>query len=512
MLDLREEGEFTQGHLLLAASLPIGRLELDLPWRVPNRRARVVLVGGDAARIGRAVKLLQIADYSKLFILKASKEECERAGMGWFSGKFVPSKAFGEVVETAKQTPHIDIARLTALRNGGAKLLMVDSRTPEEFEEFSLPGAVSCPGAELALRVPGHVEPDTIVLVNCAGRTRSIIGAQSLVNAGLTNPVYAIENGTMGWRLDGRELQRGSLQLLERAGETARERLEPYRASALELLQRTGGSLIGWDELQRRLGDPEVTTYFYDVRLQSDFQQGTFPYARSAPGGEFVQSTDYFAPVRNARIVVADTDLVQAPMTAHWLRQMGWDADVLDPATAPPLTSGTTLGVLPQQSRLVEPEPVDAISVQALAACAGSAEVAIIDCSSSIAFRRAHIPGAWFCTRAALSQGLQSLPETVKTLVFTAADPALAHFAAADARSLGWTVQVLAQGNHAWSDAGMPMEQGAVRHLCEPNDIWYSPYEVEPHRQAAAMREYIAWEIGLAQRVETEPGIAFQVL
>jgi hypothetical protein len=31
--------------------------------------------------------------------------------------------------------------------------------------------------------------------VNCAGRTRSIIGTQSLINAGVPNPVTALRNG-----------------------------------------------------------------------------------------------------------------------------------------------------------------------------------------------------------------------------------------------------------------------------------------------------------------------------
>ena len=55
------------------------------------------------------------------------------------------------------------------------------------------------------------MRPDTgtTVVVNCAGRTRSIIGAQSLINAGIPNRVIALENGTMGWSLAGLELERG---------------------------------------------------------------------------------------------------------------------------------------------------------------------------------------------------------------------------------------------------------------------------------------------------------------
>ena len=53
-------------------------------------------------------------------------------------------------------------------------------------------------------------DPDTLVVVNCAGRTRSIIGCQSLRNAGIPNRVVALKDGTMGWDLAGFECERGS--------------------------------------------------------------------------------------------------------------------------------------------------------------------------------------------------------------------------------------------------------------------------------------------------------------
>ena len=63
------------------------------------------------------------------------------------------------------------------------------------------------PGAELVLRA-GRVAPDpeTTIIVNCAGRTRSIIGTQSLINAGVANKVVALRNGTIGWNLAEQDL------------------------------------------------------------------------------------------------------------------------------------------------------------------------------------------------------------------------------------------------------------------------------------------------------------------
>jgi rhodanese-related sulfurtransferase len=84
-------------------------------------------------------------------------------------------------------------------------VLIVDARRFDEYQTMSIPGGISVPGGELALRIDGLVDsPQTPIVVNCAGRTRSIIGAQSLINAGVSNPVYALRNGTIGWTLAGR--------------------------------------------------------------------------------------------------------------------------------------------------------------------------------------------------------------------------------------------------------------------------------------------------------------------
>ena len=73
------------------------------------------------------------------------------------------------------------------------------------------------PGAELVLRVRDIApSPDTTIVVNCAGRTRSIIGAQSLINAGIPNKVVALRNGTMGWHLAGFTCDKGETDAVTR--------------------------------------------------------------------------------------------------------------------------------------------------------------------------------------------------------------------------------------------------------------------------------------------------------
>jgi rhodanese-related sulfurtransferase len=73
-----------------------------------------------------------------------------------------------------------------------------DSRSYKEYHNNSIPTAISVLGAELVYRF-AHLtpSPDTTVIVNCGGRTRSIIGAQSPINAGVRNKVVSLKDGTM---------------------------------------------------------------------------------------------------------------------------------------------------------------------------------------------------------------------------------------------------------------------------------------------------------------------------
>src|SRR3954468_7316465 len=93
-------------------------------------------------------------------------------------------------------------------------MVVLDSRPFDEYQRVSIPTAVNVPGAELALRIHDLApSPQTLVVVNCAGRTRSIIGAQSLINAGVPNKVVALRNGTWAGRspvLPARAARRGA--------------------------------------------------------------------------------------------------------------------------------------------------------------------------------------------------------------------------------------------------------------------------------------------------------------
>src|SRR5262245_62143210 len=204
LVDVREELIFSQRHLLWASSIPLSRLELDFARLIPRRSTRIVLCDDDDGLALSAWRILTAAGYSNVAALAGGVSAWAAQGCALFSGVNVTSKAFGEFVEHQNATPSISADELHALIGAGTDMVVLDARPFDEYQRVSIPTAVNVPGAELVLRIRDLApSPDTLVVVNCAGRTRSIIGAQSLINAGVPNRVVALRNGTMGFIIAG---------------------------------------------------------------------------------------------------------------------------------------------------------------------------------------------------------------------------------------------------------------------------------------------------------------------
>ncbi|HWX06394.1 MAG TPA: rhodanese-like domain-containing protein, partial [Bradyrhizobium sp.] len=235
------------------------------------------------------------------------------------------AKAFGELVESRRHTPSLPAGEVASLIANKANIAVLDVRRFDEYATMNIPGSVSVPGAELVLRA-GRVAPDpeTTIIVNCAGRTRSIIGTQSLINAGVANKVVALRNGTIGWTLANQTLEHGAA----RRGEIGL--FEGARAKAREVAYRAGVKHVGPEEAIALEGQRNRTLYRFDVRDAEEYAAGHLKGFRHYPGGQLVQEIDMAAPVRGARILLTDDRAVRADMTASWLAQMGWEVYVLD--------------------------------------------------------------------------------------------------------------------------------------------------------------------------------------
>ena len=492
ILDVREEGVHARNHLFLATSAPLSHLELRIGLLVPCLATRIVLVDDDEQLAQRAARVLRRLGYRDLHALAGGNAAWKAAGHELYCGVHVPSKAFGEHVEHHNNTPRIAAAELKAKLDAGENLVVLDSRPMSEYHVMNIPGALDCPGAELAYRVhQAAPRPETLVVVNCAGRTRSIIGAQSLINAGIPNKVVALKNGTMGWHLAGLELERGQTRA---AAVPDGDALKKAKTAAARVAERFSIRCLSVKELEKMQSEPG-TLYLFDVRSPEEYAAGHLKGSISAPGGQLVQATDSYAAVHGARIALVDDHGVRATMTASWLLQMGWpevfvvagvtfdSREPAFPAAAPTCT-------------LLKPEELRKKS-----------DTLILDFATSLQYRAGHIPGAAFAIRSRLPNHLNSFDGPVAC---TSPDGLLARFAAADLSALlKRDVAALEGGTAAWRSAGLPMEAGETRMQEPPEDVWYKPYDHKSQVEAA-MQDYLRWELNLLEQIRRDPDCRFR--
>lgn len=502
LLDVREAGEFGESHLLFATPLPYSRLELDVPALVPRKAVRVVLCDDGASDIaGLAARRLLDLGYSDVAVLDGGTKAWAAAGYTLFAGVNVPSKLFGELVEHVYHTPRITARDLVRMRESGENFVVVDGRPLNEHHKMTIPGSTCCPNAELPYRIATMVrDPKTKIVVNCAGRTRSILGAQTLINFGTSNPVYALENGTQGWRLADLDLEYNSSRQYPPAIDPST--LPAQQAAARALMARHAIQTVNARQIEEWFNEPDRTTYVCDVRTPEEFAAGSLPGALHAPGGQLIQATDQWVGVRNARIVLFDGgENVRAPVVASWLKQLGCEACVL----AGGVRSGLVVPKVPD-AKLPDLESLTAAELkQALERRSCIA----LDLRSSMAFRQAHIPGSRWSIRPRVSAAVR---ETDKTVAIIADSPDIGRLAAIDLFELHIKdVRLLAGGFDAWARAGYATEASTD----VPADVDCIDYLFFVHDRHAgnreAMKQYLAWETGLIAQLSAEDRALFKV-
>jgi rhodanese-related sulfurtransferase len=504
LLDVREEDPFAQAHPLFAANLPLSRLELDAWRRIPRRDTLVVVYDDGEGLAEVAQRRLQSLGYSNVHLLAGALAGWREAGGELFRDVNVPSKSFGELVESERHTPSLGAEEVKALLDARADVVVLDARRFDEYQTMNIPGSRSVPGAELVLRARTEApDPRTRVIVNCAGRTRSIIGTQSLVNAGLPNPVSALRNGTIGWTLAGQALEHGQAR---RAGKVDAATLAVSQAAARRVADAAGVKPVAWAELDA-LEAPGRTLYRFDVRHPEEYAAGHLPGFLGAPGGQLVQETDHFAPVRGARLALVDDDGVRASMTASWLAQMGWEVFVLDGVPGEAFSATQVPAARPPAPaiRLVSPRQLAQWQAD------GAAGTWVIDLGPSAQHVKRHIPGASFVLRSQLAAALATR-EAPRRIVLACEQGEQSAYATQDeALSRVKEVFVLEGGMAAWLAAGLPTQSGEAGLVSPRIDRYRRPYEGTDNPREA-MQGYLDWEFGLVAQLGRDGTHGFKVL
>lgn len=520
LLDVREAGQFGESHMLFATPCPYSLLELDIVTLVPRKAAAIVLTDdGTLGVAGRAAQRLAAMGYTDVAVVDGGNQAWAAAGHALFAGVNVPSKTFGELVEHAYHTPRITAQELVRMKEANEDFVIFDGRPVNEHHKMTIPGSTCCPNAELPLRVPAMVKnPKTKIIVNCAGRTRSIIGAQTLINFGVPNPVYALENGTQGWFLSGLQLEYGSARTYpEKIDDTA---LPAQQDAANKLMARFGIRTVAAQDVAAWFKETNRTTYLCDVRTPEEFAAGSVPGAVHAPGGQLIQATDQWVGVRNARIVLIDGgENVRAPVVASWLKQLGCDAYVLEgdvksglkdllPPSPHDRGDGVALGQrVGERGSLPD---LATISAAELKQALDAGRCTVFDLGLSMNFRKAHIPGSRWSTRVRLTADAR---KELHSIVLVAANADVARLAAVDLFDAGITnVKLLDAGLKSWTQAGYATEASPE---VPPNSecIDYLFFVHDRHAgNREAMMQYLAWETGLMAQLDEQDKASFRIL
>lgn len=507
LIDVRESGEYNSSHIPGSSSVPRRQIEFVLSSLVPFKGAHVVVCDDDGRRAGLAAQTLENMGYQQVSVLEDGINRWSSQSFSTEWGSNVPSKDFGEGMEVVHHVPEIDASDLHNLIEKGEKLVILDTRTPEEYQRFCIPGGRNVPGGELALRITDIVAEagqDTTVIVNCAGRTRSIIGTRALQRMGVPN-IQGLKNGTSGWVLAGYDLETGADRLdLPRPSTKGIAEAEGY---ASRVASEDGVRSLSIRDLQELMDRSQrETVYLTDVRTNEEYQQGHIPGFRWFPGGQAVQRCDDVVAVRNSTIVFACDDRVRATLTASWYRQLGFaEVFALDGGTTAWAAAGLALDIgSPEQVPFGlknAREKVNTLSPLELQQAESAGVIIFVDTSRE--FASGHVPGSNWVPRGWLELQVHSVaPDKTTPLIVTCIDGVNSILAGGTLVEIGYqNTSVLAGGMDNWQKSGLAVEKGLTEVMNPPTDLVLSG----PDRNYADMMNYLRWEEALGEKYEARP-------
>ena len=497
VFDVRERGEYNEGQIPGATSLPRSQIEFRIGELVPDRSVPVIVYDEGGARAPLAAATLLRLGYEEVAILKDGLSAWQDESRAIVNGVNVPSKAFGERVHHEHDIPELTADELKTLSDEAADLLILDVRTPEEYGRFCIPGAINVPGGDLILWAEElKRRKNSNIVINCAGRTRSIIGTGALRRLGLTN-VRALRNGTMGWVLAGFELEQHP-----KRDTWARP------ASSVETATRTARRVaeeeqIRWiaSEALTQMSERHGTSYLIDVRSETEYEAGHVPGSIHVPGGQAVQRADDFIAVRNAPIVFISGEGARAVMAAYWYKKMGFsNVAVLEGGVHGWRESGGRMETGPHEVQSAGFEAarrqVRFLDPHILEQKMRDAPPMLLDVGSSLEFEAAHVPGARWISRGWLDLKLPEFyADRMQPIVLSCPDGRQSTLAAPALGELGYVdVSVLDGGTRAWSAAGFSTERGVDGCLVARNDVVLSP-SIRGTKED--MQRYLDWELTL---------------
>ena len=500
LLDVREALPHGFGHPLMAVHAPLSRLELVVEKLVPRKATPVLLFDDDDGRSELASARLAALGYDSPVVIAGGSKGWVAAGESLFPEQQAFTKAFGAFAEHWGKPQFIAPTELAVRKARGDAMVLLDARPPDEYERGNIPGSIDAPGPDVLYCFDDLVlDRHTPVVVNCMSRTRGILAGLTLREAGVSNPVFVLEDGTRNWLLHGYELEQGADRFSIAPSVQAKTRAQS-RAGALA--RKAHVQSINWQTLNEWMTDRERTTYVIDVRTANEFFEGHIDGARNVAYGSLYMHPDHDIGTLNARVVIVDNDGVRATVTAMWMRHLGWPAVTFRLNNEVPQVIGHSL-----QGPSLIPE-VELITADELR----RASLPIVDVDASVQFVANHIDGAMWCDRPRLSAFVRQRLADHDRIVVTSTDGVLARYAVADDdNSTSPQRFALAGGTHEWSASGGAMTSGESGIEMSREDHWLWSSE-RPGDVTTNVKAYLEWETRLVGDVERAGPVPYRNL
>ncbi|MEO7368347.1 MAG: rhodanese-like domain-containing protein [Gemmatimonadaceae bacterium] len=505
LLDVREHGEYNLAHIAGSTSVPRRTLEFAIGGLVPCKTVQVIVCDDNCERASLAGRTMETIGYTRVAVLEGGINSWASKGLPTQWGMNVLGKDFGEHQEVRHHVPTMHPDELSQRIERGQPVVMLDTRTVEEYRRHCIPGGRSMPGVELALRI-GDIRrdhPDSLIVVNCAGRTRSIMGTRLLQRMGIAD-VVGLKNGTSGWFLAGKTLEEGADRT--ELGTPSPQSVQAAEIFARRIAAEDGVRILTADQLDLRLNRlADECTYLIDVRTAQEYEVGHIPGFVHFAGGQAVQRVEDAAPVRSANIIFCCNGVARSFIAASWFRQMGFaTVFALDGGIGAWAASGRRLetgtGAATVDATLMQ-KAVPAIDPLELHSRLGhNASLLVLHVGTSGEFASGHVPGSHWLSRSWLDLRIRALaPVLTKGIVVTAADPTAAYLAAVTLCRMGYSdIAQLVDGIRGWRAAGLPIETGLSGVMQAPDDLLPPP--TGPKRSHADMINYLRWEEALGRK------------
>ncbi|MBN3725196.1 rhodanese-like domain-containing protein, partial [Burkholderia sp. Ac-20379] len=209
LIDLRPAIAFGNGAPLHGANVPLVELDARIDALVPHRHTPIALIDGDGSLVRRAAGQLAERGYETVYSLRGGVDDNERLPV--VPIRVAAPRIISGDVERSFRTPVTTARELVRLREAGTPAIVLDTRSLEEYAREHIPDSYPAPGGEIATQFHALVRsPEVRVITTCAGRSRAVLAAQTLIDGGVANPVSTLDFGTLGWRDLGLPLAHGA--------------------------------------------------------------------------------------------------------------------------------------------------------------------------------------------------------------------------------------------------------------------------------------------------------------